>query len=377
MRFDHRTVRRWLAVAASSLVVLSGTAYSAPTTGGLASDGVEYVAHVPSDAGGAQQARLVGDFLYVTSWRGFSIYDVSDPLAPVQVSTVHMGFTFPNEGLDTNGEVLVLQQQQPQAVMRIYDVRDKTAPTLIAELAGVPDHTAECVLDCKWVYGSAGTIVDLRDPFNPRVAGDWSGGTIDYGHTISEVAPGRVLTTSLPTMRLLDAKVPTSPRVVAETPAPTRRPAGVSVWPRDGRDRFLLSAEESSFTVRCSETTSAFFTYDTLNWRSRRSFKIVDEFRLTSGTMADGRAPAGPLGCSAHAFDEHPAFRDGGLVALAHYENGTRFLRVDASGKISEVGWFLPFGGQTSAAVWITPEIVYAVDVARGIDILRYTGGTA
>lgn len=34
----------------------------------------------------------------------------------------------------------------------------------------------------------------------------------------------------------------------------------------------------------------------------------------------------------------------------------------------------LPSAGSTSAAYWITRDIVYAVDYTRGIDILRYTG---
>jgi hypothetical protein len=34
----------------------------------------------------------------------------------------------------------------------------------------------------------------------------------------------------------------------------------------------------------------------------------------------------------------------------------------------------LPSAGSTSAAYWITRDIVYAVDYTRGIDILRYAG---
>ena len=62
------------------------------------------------------------------------------------------------------------------------------------------------------------------------------------------------------------------------------------------------------------------------------------------------------------------------MLAAGWYHSGTRFLDVDAKGKIKEVGWFLPNGGGTSGAYWITDEIVYAVDYTRGIDVLRYTG---
>ncbi|MBJ7608319.1 MAG: hypothetical protein JF887_02650 [Candidatus Dormibacteraeota bacterium] len=58
------------------------------------------------------------------------------------------------------------------------------------------------------------------------------------------------------------------------------------------------------------------------------------------------------------------------MVAVGFYDSGSKFLNVDSQGKISEVGHFLAPGTETSADYWITPNIVYAVDYARGIDIL-------
>lgn len=64
-------------------------------------------------------------------------------------------------------------------------------------------------------------------------------------------------------------------------------------------------------------------------------------------------------------------------MAVDYYEHGTHFLDVDEAGQIKRVGYFLPNAGSTSAAYWITDEIVYAVDYTRGVDILRYTGPEA
>ena len=69
-----------------------------------------------------------------------------------------------------------------------------------------------------------------------------------------------------------------------------------------------------------------------------------------------------------------PGFRNGGIVALGAYDNGTRFLKVSPAGKISEVGWFLPQGTQASQTIWITKNVVYVVDYARGVDIVRFNG---
>ncbi|MGH2808277.1 MAG: hypothetical protein ACRDKT_13490, partial [Actinomycetota bacterium] len=89
------------------------------------------------------------------------------------------------------------------------------------------------------------------------------------------------------------------------------------------------------------------------------------------GTYTDGSPPAGAVGCSPLWFDDHPRFRNGGLVASAWAEHGTRILEVSRTGRIAEKGYFVPFAGETAAAYWITDEIVYAIDLTRGIDILR------
>ena len=102
---------------------------------------------------------------------------------------------------------------------------------------------------------------------------------------------------------------------------------------------------------------------------------MIDVFRPTAGNYVDGRpAINAPFGCSTHWFQQHPDFKNGGLVAAGFYNHGTRFLNVDKKGKISEVGYFMPHGGGTSAAYWRTDRIVYTVDYQRGMDVLKYTG---
>jgi len=99
--------------------------------------------------------------------------------------------------------------------------------------------------------------------------------------------------------------------------------------------------------------------------------------RPHSGQYVDGNPPDGgySFGCSSHWFEPHPAFHNGGLVALASYENGTRIKRISSSGKITEVGFFEPLGGSTSAPHWAKDgRTIYAIDYHRGIDVLHYNG---
>jgi hypothetical protein len=61
---------------------------------------------------------------------------------------------------------------------------------------------------------------------------------------------------------------------------------------------------------------------------------------------------------------------------MAWYDHGTRFLEVKPTGKIEQVGYFLPYAGESSSTYWANDEIVYVADYSRGLDILRWTGKT-
>jgi hypothetical protein len=140
------------------------------------------------------------------------------------------------------------------------------------------------------------------------------------------------------------------------------------------KDKFLLvQAETTSGASMCGgKSDGSFMTFDATKWKKTHTFEMIDELRFASGLPTDGRMPIGTY--CAHWFDVHPTYKNGGLLAMAFYENGTHFLDINSKGKISEAGYFVPLAGSVSADYWITDEIVYAVDYNRGIDILRYTG---
>lgn len=368
-----RSTRKLSSVLAAVALAALLPAPSSSATG-FSSSNVEYVTTVPLEAGAPTGARLVGKYLYVAGAKSFSIYDVSDPVAPALQSITPVGFQFANEDVDTNGEVLIMSADTQIRKLFVWDVTDKKAPVKLAELEDMRDHNFACVLDCTWAYGSRGTIVDLRDPANPFVAGAWGGGvTPGDGFDTTEVAPGIVLA-STRILRVLDArKDPAHPKLLASATTPDNRLLHSSRWPRRGADRFALVQEETFAETRCDENSGTFMTWDTRRWRKTGTFRLVDSYRAVSGTYDDGSPAANVLGCTAMWFQEHPDFHDGGLVAAAWFEHGTRFLEVAPNGRISEAGHFLPLGGSTIASYWITDEVVYAIDVVRGIDILRFS----
>ena len=369
-------MRRTIAAVAAALTLVAAPVANAVDVDGVgpgyfASDNIEYVGYVPleNDTAGA---RVVGDYLYITTSRSLTIYDITDPVSPKRLgSTVVLDQPyFGEEDVDTNGEILLWGAM---GTLNVIDVEDKSNPVAVATLEGADNHTISCVLDCKWGYGSEGVIVDLRNPTKPKIAGNWAKGSpaSGGGHDVTEVAPGMVLTSTQP-MMLLDArKDPTKPKVLALGGNKDQRFMHSNAWPHEMKDKFFLAGGESS-GPSCDETDGAFMTWDTRNWKKTKTFTMIDEYRVKNGLPTDGDAPAN-LYCM-HWFDVNPTYRNGGLVTVAWYEHGTRLLNVTSQGKIEEAGYFIPAGGSTSAAYWVTKDIVYTADYNRGIDIIRVTG---
>jgi hypothetical protein len=377
-------------VAALSLLMVPSFngATAGPSQGGVSSDTVEYVGYVPFEVGTATGVTVKGKYMYLTSWKNISIYDISDPTSPQIVGTPFpLGFKFENEDVEItpDAKYLLFSEELPRNFLHVYDIEDKENIQEVASVAGVGDHTSTCILKCKYVYGSDGSITNLKDPTKPEVIaaagqpGNWHEliGLQGRAHDVTEYKNGFVVISphSAPLM-VADVRNPLRPRVfgLGEHPNPSGFLFHSGNWPRGGKDRWLLMQGEKNFQTRCNENNGPFMTWDAKNVKKTKTFKLVDTFRVQNGTVTDGNPPANGLGCSAHWFTERPGFKNGGLVAAGYYEHGTRFLNVNKKGKISEQGWFLPFGGSTSAAYWINKEIVYAVDYTRGIDILRWNG---
>ncbi|MEJ7786237.1 MAG: hypothetical protein WKF96_15630 [Solirubrobacteraceae bacterium] len=346
--------------------------------GPVTARGVEFVGNFAehTDTAGA---RLLDGYFYVTTERDLTIYDVSAPETPKKVGSLSFGpqsaldFYFPEEDPDTNGNILITSNQ---GAIEVIDVSDRSAPKFLSKLAGDAQHTITCVLHCTWAYGSEGSIIDLRDPKNPKLAGNWN--TLyptDSEHDVTEVKPGIVLTSSQP-QQLLDARTdPANPTRLASVANEDKRFNHANLWPNQMKDNMVLVGGESVGPACDEDASAAFQTYDASNWAETGTFNLLDEFRLDTGLLVDGRMVDSTY--CVHWFTTHPSYRNGGLVAIAWYEHGTRLLNVSPGGEITEVGWFLPLGSSASAAYWITDRIIYVSDYNRGLDVLRYTGPLA
>jgi LVIVD repeat len=377
----------------------------------VASDNVEFVRSFKLAADGVG-ARVVGNYLYVTTTKDLEIFDISTPTDPQLLGLVTIDIEFENEQVPTNGSVLGISGQTPSTTaggicpstypvntssgcLVLFDVRDKSHPVQVATVQGAGDHTSTCVLDCTYMYGSSGSITDLRGVLGSshtatKLTVNWiqylkSKGYPFYAscHHNTEVRPGVILTACDPiyllSVRKQDGGSITAPKVLGSAdflaaPDDTKRFVHGVEFPRQGADRIMLAGGETNFQPTCGATNGAFATFVT---KDGKRFTFADQIRPVAGNYLDGNPPQGAfhLGCSVHWFEPQPSFRNGGLVAMASYENGTRFLRIASDGKISEVGFFEPLGGATSAPHWARDgRTVYAIDYQRGLDVLRWNG---
>jgi hypothetical protein len=349
-----------------------------PIPDGFGSKNVEFVKFVEDEQLHGIGARLVGRYLYVTSVKTLTIYDVKNPTSPKLMSrTPIVGWE--NEDVATNGDVLIFADTRPN-ILRVFNVEDKTNPVEIADVPDAASHTMECVFDCKWLYGSTGLIVDIRDPAHPKLQKEkWTTGTIfetsSYpSHDLLEVRPGVLLTSSNPVLLLDARKDIRHPKIVATGDPGDTGFVHSAMWPQHGTDRIMMTAGETNATPRCELQSAAFRTWDASTWKRNHTFRTIDAYQLRNGTGTDGNPVLNGMGCSTHWFQENPTFENGGLVGLAAYDHGSRFLRITSAGKIKEDGYYMPAAAETSAVHWITDRIIYSIDYTRGIDILKYTG---
>jgi hypothetical protein len=397
-----RSLRAALLATLSLLSAAVPASAAPPLPDAVMSTNVEYLGSIKQDVGLTTGAKIVGSRMFVTSGKNISIYDISDPAAPRPLGAMKANIAWENEEVPTNGKVLAVASDfysvgvpecvaalAPAGCVQFFDVRD---PSNIKQVGTIPiaNHTAECVLDCQYFYGRAGTIIDARGVLNgvaPKVIGNWitelkaQGVDETQCHHIREIRPGVLLTACRPfaaiSVNAADGGSPAHPKVLYTGAA--AKFVHSARWPRRGADQFVLTGGEQNFTGRCERNNSEFSVYSAEKVLAHQSTQFEGPLAQVApagnGVYADGKPVAGALGCSVHWFQEHPTFRNGGLVAISEYEDGVRFLQIRPDGTIQEQGYFLSLGSSSSSPRWAgKDDVLYSIDYQRGIDILRWKG---
>jgi hypothetical protein len=385
---------RSLLVPVLGVVLLATLQPAAAEPGiGVASADVQHVRTLPLEVGSVQSMAVRGNRLVVQGRAGLALYDVSDPAEPRLTGRLPLTYRSFEQDLQVSPDGATALMRESgiiggvDDVLHVFDLRDPAAPREVAALP-VQDRSFDCVLACLWAYGSEGTVIDLRDPQRPRVAGTWSGR--QQAGPVQEVAPGVVMTTPVKgifddrilTFAALDVSDPLNPRVIAQGNSPNVRYSYRAAGWRQGSDGIvLMQALFNGETLFCT-SQGPLLAYDASEAARTGRFTPLGRYEVRVGTYADGSpAAVATLACDGYGFQEHPSFQDGGLVVQSHGEHGTRFVHVDGTGQFREVGFFLPFGTLTTDAEWASDRrderIAYALDAGRGITVLRFTGKLA
>ena len=352
-----------LALALVVALALPGSAVAAET-----SRGVSLVGSIPER--GVISAKAVGQHLYVSALSGVSIYDVSDPRAPVRVGRLELP-NAQNEDVDVGSGILLVSDDPigGRGILHVIDVRDPTAPRLLSTYSTRRSgfgHTATCIQECRyaWIAGSSNGIevVDLRDPARPRLAGRFRAreaagiGTHDVqidGSGLAWVAGGNGTAA-------YDASNPVRPKLVERTNRQGSRPPLNKLIHHNSLrlSRRVVAITEEAFGPRCRGAG----TLQTWRISRKRRMRPLDTF----GVERDRSAR---LLCSAHYFDA----RDG-LIAQGFYEQGVRLIDARRPGRLRQVGYYVNrpglFWGALFAPTDPTGSTVYALDHSRGIDVL-------
>jgi hypothetical protein len=417
------------AIAAAALLLpavsTSAPVSAAPVGPGFTSPNVEWLAQVPE--AGAIGAKFITDaqgkakWMYVTSVRGLTIYDVSNPELPLPMGHLPLPH-FENEDVDGNDEVAIISTS-PGGQIFVIDVRNKNAP-ILAKMVETDDgdaHTSNCLDHCaRWFYATEGDYLKAVD-IKAVLAGDGNpihkvkyDKLIGAVHDVDQDDAGVVWMTgtlggAAYATRPLSKGVSSALKAKTRKASPTN-PVNISnMWVKGvngGRGKdvndFILHNSKRPTTAVYKQTkgkstiakggvflvteedyvgdasggckgNGRFHTYDaTGSAATGAPLKRLDTFELGHGTLApqNGEKGLGNAFCGAHWF----TVRDN-IVAIGMYGAGTRFLDVSNPRDIKQVGYWIAPDQETWAAYWVPGSngVVYTTDVERGIDILKFT----
>ena len=413
------------AVGAALLALAAAAPAAAQEPPAKKSPEVSFVRFLPEP--GVISARFRDGLMYVSSENGLTIYDVRAPEEPREIGRLPLP-NFENEDIDLGRNVALISNDPTEGagLLHVIDISDPTAPRRITSFntgtadggaftkpLGVPGigwgtgHTASCVDDCNWVYlagtGSGIDIVDLRDPANPKYAGNFPANEAKnaqyaelYGetgvvHDVQFDGDGNALVSGMGGVAAYDVSDPLNPQLVYRTDETSRSRYFQTLGNDDGStvndyihhnsmrlknsdiatsggnpaaDSDVLAVTEEDYTRPACRGAGSFHTWEIERaGRGARVARFLDRWDVEVD-------PSRQSLCSAHYFDAR-----GGLIAQGWYEQGTRFLDVSDPRDIRQVGFWIPNKTLTWGALYPptdpTGEIVYALDNSRGIDVIR------
>ncbi len=398
-----------------TLTVVLGASFLSPSTslaqggitdptGLLASENVSLQTSLPNP--GVIGARFRDNMMFVTSVSGLTVYDITDPAAPVEIGRLPLPH-FENEDVDMGGDILLISNDAAEStgILYVIDISDPTAPAILAThqmggnpVEGGPGHTTSCVLDCRfaWVTDTGGIrVINLTDPAVPVEMGTFESPAYGEAATHDVQVDGNGFAWVVGFGGAVAYKLPKTydgnglGTLVAQTDERglstyfTELGLGDGAGPNDyilhnshrpKNSRVMYVTEEDYNRPGCKGAGS----FETWNVPMKTKGKkkgtptggqvtLIGQW-ATELNVAGAASPA--VMCSAHYFDVR-----GKVIAQGWYEQGTRFLDVSDPANIRQVGFFSTPNAMNWAAYFAptdpTGSVVYSFDATHGIDVLQ------
>ncbi|HEV8625142.1 MAG TPA: hypothetical protein VG034_11850 [Acidimicrobiia bacterium] len=430
----------------------------------MSSPNVTFLGNVPT-ATAMMAISFASDapIAYVSTFNGLQVYDISNPALPLLLSAVVLNGVF-NESFELgerpNGEKFVLfavnffaadatgYVNPHQRVVTVLEVTDPRNPRIVGHVeTPTRTHTATC-LDppaCTFAYTDGrtadeqagfkpgGSVIDLRDFRNPKVAGVFPS-VVPRAHDHALDDTGIVWRSGQEGTVALDASDPTAPKQLNSTDEHGIGEGGGDVPNPSGEqnvEEFLEQHHHNAYRPHAGNfastlddqgqptsgapdifkgnvllVTQEVIFHDSAHCSGGKEgqlqtwyvpFLNADRYAQVNPEGKPGRGTIRPLAkwntelfdtgltirrpglCSAHYFEA----RDDGFLASAWFEQGLRVLDVRDPLNIKQVGYFFVADQETVDARWVPAydtrghqtgepsDVVYTADNWRGIDILR------
>lgn len=406
---------RTLFVAALLAVPVSAPESQAAPPPGAISKGVTFLANIP-ELRTAISLNFIGTTMFASTVTGIYSYDVSNPSAPRLLGALPQ-YIWENEDVDVDPrrKLLFLSRDPrgfttpgttafPYGAVQVIDVSNPALMTQLSFTLLPSGHTTTCVDHCNytWTAGPAASplgpadwegrpvfALDMRDPANPvacpkPIDEHRNDGVTDYTHDVQVDSRGIAWVSGSGGVRGYwvsgrhkDAATGRMRVATGCSPVPYGG-GGTTLGQLSTRGGLMHNSQRrGDALVVTEEVTGAdckgsgkLVTYDLKNTYGGAGFRSskANPFRMKVLDTWTPEKQTGSTGCdSAHYFSD----RGDGVIAMAFYAQGTRFIDVRNPRDIKQVGFYRPDDANTWAAYWQPGGYVFVADLVRGVDVLR------
>jgi hypothetical protein len=386
-----------LVALALAPVAAYGQASPAPLSG--EGENFEIIGTHNIEEGQGTDLEVHGDYAYVAFFGGMVIVDISDPRNPKRVGTLECGGGGHDIALNPDATIAYLASDGNFADCgegqgtAIVDVSDKTRPQVLSSITTpVGSHTVTVdghVLSSNNYADSNVYFFDVTDPRNPKpLAQTTTPGPSAFHDSFFDHRPdGRVLLygASGEGHDIFDVTDPSKPTHLQRVTDPE---VTFSHQLEPNHDRTVLIASDEwqggGTAGACGKVPGAAAIDPVPGPGLAADLGAYSFYSAGPDGLFAGGSPAGDKlgtfnipfeapqtgGCTSHVFWQSP---DSDRLIGAWYVHGTRIVDFSDPESPQEIGWFEAEGADTWAA---KPHrgLIFTGDLARGMDVLRYTG---